>query len=84
MGVMGLIRKLRAPLLAVFILGACDTTGIVYAKDENGITRAQGNRQEPADVYDEANRHCSQFGKDALLVLVNTKILTRPLTFECR
>lgn len=69
---------------AVLVLGACGTEGIVYSKDENGITMARGNAQASEDVYDEAQRHCRQYNKDAILTLVNTRVLTRPVTFECR
>lgn len=83
---LGTVEKVRilATCLTLLVLGACGTTGIVYSKDENGITLAQGNRQASEDVYDEAQRHCQQFNKNAILLLVNTKILTHPVTFECR
>ena len=76
------LSLIPALLVGISFLHGCEAGTTVLSQNDAGITLAISNglKSSYQKVYDDANAHCAQRGKSALLILKGKY----EFIFECR
>ena len=72
------MKQLVSIIILSFVVSGCSAT--VLSKNEKMITLESANKLSQKDIYAQAEKHCSSYGKNAVLTVKDRGLHT----FECK